>query len=249
VEIVSVFDLVVSFCPDISVMRNKIANIENISFTKDIFSQMYQNKTFSVEDLDDQTKFRPILIVPYKELITFIFDQLKKKSPLMFFFWSVNLIFLCLLLNIRVNISGAFPGMSILFHSILGLVVFPVLCIPIHEILHIIPYYFSGARSIRIGMDLKQYLFYVTAHRYVASPVQFKIVAIIPFILISVVTFVMVLMIPGLWKWSLSLFLFVHATMCAGDFALLNFYYLNRKKKIYTWDDADLKIAYFYEKV
>jgi hypothetical protein len=37
--------------------------------------------------------------------------------------------------------------------------------------------------------------------------------------------------------------------MCAGDFALLNFYYLNRDKKIYTWDDADLKEAYYYEEI
>jgi hypothetical protein len=43
------------------------------------------------------------------------------------------------------------------------------------------------------------------------------------------------------------LFLFVHATMCAGDFAMLNFYHINKARKIYTWDDADLKEAYFYE--
>jgi hypothetical protein len=37
--------------------------------------------------------------------------------------------------------------------------------------------------------------------------------------------------------------------MCAGDFALLNFYFLNRDKEIYTWDDVDKKEAYFYEKL
>lgn len=202
-----------------------------------------------MEDLDDQTKFRPILVVPYNDLITFIFEYLKKNTRLMVFFWSVCLIFLLFAVSIRFNISGYFPGLNIFYHSILGLIVFPIICIPIHELLHIIPYYFSGARNIRIGMDLKQYLFYVTTHRYVASPVQFKIVAIIPFITISIVTVFLVLLLPGLWKWSLSLFLFVHTTMCAGDFALLNFYFLNREKKIYTWDDANLKIAYFYEKV
>jgi hypothetical protein len=30
---------------------------------------------------------------------------------------------------------------------------------------------------------------------------------------------------------------------------LLNFYYINRKKRIYTWDDADLKESYFYEEI
>jgi hypothetical protein len=37
--------------------------------------------------------------------------------------------------------------------------------------------------------------------------------------------------------------------MCAGDFALLNFYFLKRNKNIYTWDDAEKKMAYFYEEI
>jgi hypothetical protein len=98
-------------------------------------------------------------------------------------------------------------------------------------------------------MDMKQFLFYVTAHRYVATPLQFKIVAVIPFFVISITLFILIICLPGLWKWSLSLFLFAHSTMCAGDFALLNFYFLNSDKKIYTWDDADKKEAYFYEKL
>ena len=78
-------------------------------------------------------------------------------------------------------------------------------------------------------MDLKQYLFYVTAHRYVASPLQFVIVALTPFLIISVSVTLLIFLLPGLWKWSLSLFLFVHATLCAGDIALLNLYFINRR--------------------
>jgi hypothetical protein len=118
-----------------------------------------------------------------------------------------------------------------------------------HEGLHIVPYLLSGARRIRIGMDLRQYIFFVTAHRYVTTSLQFRIVAYTPFIVISLSLFAMIFLLPGLWKWSLSLFLFMHATMCAGDFALLNFYQVNKEKKIYTWDDADLKEAYFYEEI
>jgi hypothetical protein len=202
-----------------------------------------------VEDLDDQTKFRQLLSVSYKDLVPFIFEYLLKRSRLITIFWVVCLIFLGLALKVRFNISGYYPLVNILTHSLLGLIVFPVLCIPVHEFLHVVPYFISGARNIRIGMDLKQYIFYVTAHRYVASPLQFRIVALTPFLLISLVSALMVFILPGLWKWSLSLFLFVHTTMCAGDFALLNFYFLNRNKKIYTWDDADKKEAYFYEEL
>jgi hypothetical protein len=202
-----------------------------------------------VEDLDDQTKFRQILAISYHDLIQFILDYLKKKSGLTVFFWSACLIFLGIAIKVRINIAGYFPIVDILFHSALGLIIFPVFCIPVHELLHIIPYYISGAKKIRVGMDLKQYLFYVAADRHVATPLQFRIVAITPFLIISITLLFLLFLLPGLWKWSLSLFLFVHTTMCAGDFAMLNFYFLNSDKKIYTWDDADKKMAYFYEEL
>jgi hypothetical protein len=204
---------------------------------------------FSVEDLDDQKRFRLFLTIPYKNLIQFVFEYLKKKSGLTFLFWSLCLLFLCITIFIRINVAGNFPITDIILHSAIGLIILPLICIPVHEFLHIIPYYLSGAKDIRVGMDLKQYLFYVTAHRYVATPLQFSIVAVAPFLIISAGMSFLVLYLPGLWKWSFSLFLFVHATMCAGDFALLNLYFLNRDKKIYTWDDIDKKEAYFYEKL
>jgi Putative zincin peptidase len=204
---------------------------------------------FSLEEINDQAKFRLILTVPYTNLIQFVFEYLKKKSVLMLLYWFLCLIFLFLAVYIRINIAGNFPVTHILFHSAIGMIILPLLCIPVHELLHIVPYYVSGAKNIRIGMDLKQYLFYVTADKYVATPMQFRIVAWAPFIIISTGLLVLIYLLPGLWKWSLSVFLFAHATMCAGDFALLNLYYINKEKRIYTWDDFDKKEAYFYEEL
>jgi hypothetical protein len=204
---------------------------------------------FSLEDINDQQKFRLFLTVPYTNLIQFVFEYLKKKSVLMFLYWFLCFVFLCLSVYIRIKVAGNFPLAHILFHSAVGMIILPVICIPVHELLHIVPYYISGARNIRIGMDLNQYLFYVTADKYVASPMQFRIVAWTPFFIISTGLLLLICLLPGLWKWSLSIFLFAHATMCAGDFALLNLYYINKDKKIYTWDDFDKKEAYFYEEL
>ena len=202
-----------------------------------------------VEDLEDQSKYRQILKVPYEEMVTFVLDFIRRRTGLMVFYWSACMVFLGIALFVRINISGYFPFKNIFMHTLLGLIIIPLVYIPVHELLHIIPYYFTGARNIRIGMDLSQYMFYVTAHRYVANEKQFRFVALVPFILTSVVILFLVLYLPGLWKWSLSLFLFMHATMCAGDFAMLNFYSIHNGKKIYTWDDADEKVAYFYEEI
>lgn len=202
-----------------------------------------------VEDFNDQSRFRQLQAIPYGDLISFVLDYIGRRTWLMIFFWSVCIIFSGLALAVRINIAGYFPIKSILLHSLLGFIAFPIILIPIHEFLHVIPFFLTGARKIRIGADLKQYIFYVTAHRHVLGSVQFKFVALIPFLFISAALIVLILYLPGLWKWSLSVLLFVHTTMCAGDFALLNFYHINRHRKIYTWDDTDEKMAYFYEEI
>jgi hypothetical protein len=203
----------------------------------------------TVEDLNDQVKYRQVLVLSYDNLIPFVLGYLKKKSLLTLSYYFITIVFMGITIRVAINIGGYFPLAEMILHSALGLIFLPVLCIPVHELLHIIPYYLGGAKKIRIGMDLRQFIFYVTAHKHVASPVLFRIVAIAPFLIFSIVLLLLIFILPGLWKWSLSLFLFVHTTMCAGDFALLNFYFINRNRKIYTWDDADQKIAYFYEEI
>jgi hypothetical protein len=235
----------------------KVSNINSRFLTRTLFVIQHQNGKFTksflmalqVEDLDDQTKFRQMEAISYHDLVPFIIEYLKKKSVLVTSFLFFLFIFLLVIIKVRIIYADFFAGKGSIVHTALGLIGFPILVIPVHELLHIIPYWISGARRIRVGMDLKQFLFYVTAHRYVASAGQFRIVALIPFLVISVALTLLILLLPGLWKWSMSLFLFVHTTMCAGDIALLNFYYINRRKKIYTWDDADRKMAYFYEKI
>jgi hypothetical protein len=201
------------------------------------------------EDLQNKAKYRHLLTLQYAEIASFVIDYIRRKTAVTIFFWSICLIFLGISVMVRIDISGLYDFKKILIHTLLGLIVFPLAIIPVHEGLHIIPYFISGARNIRFGMDLNQYMFYVTAHKYVASPLQFRVVALIPFVFISLSVFFLTLYLPGLWKWSLSLFLFVHTTMCAGDFAMINFYFVNRSGKIYTWDDADLKEAYFYQEI
>ncbi|MBK9391680.1 MAG: DUF3267 domain-containing protein [Bacteroidetes bacterium] len=169
---------------------------------------------YKVEDLNNSHNFRQVLAVNYADLIPFIFKYLKNVTFVTILFWLFCLVFLFVALWMRTLFV---TSLNTIGYSILGFIILPVLIIPFHEALHIIPYYITGARDIRMGMDLKQFLFYVTAHRYVASPSQFIFVALVPFVLISITVIVLIFILPGTWKWSLSAFLFVHATMCAGD--------------------------------
>ena len=213
------------------------------------FEESFIFMAVTIEDLDDPCRYRQSLKLPYEEMVPFVLEYIRRKSALMIFFWSCCIVFLGLAFIVRVNISGYFLFRNIFYHSLFGFIVMPLLYVPIHEFLHVIPYFLTGARQIRIGMDLKQYMFYVTAHRHVSNASQFRFVALVPFIITSLVVIYLVLILPGLWKWSFTLFLFMHTTMCAGDFALLNYYALHKGKKIYTWDDAEEKTAYFYEEI
>jgi hypothetical protein len=144
-------------------------------------------------------------------MVPFVLDFIRRRTGLMVFFWSACMVFLGIALFVRINISGYFLFKNIFMHTLLGLIIIPLIYIPVHELLHIIPYYFTGARNIRIGMDLSQYMFYVTAHRYVANEKQFRFVA---WSHSSSGEFLFLYCIfPE--KWSLSLLLFMHTTMCA----------------------------------
>ncbi|MCX6332998.1 MAG: DUF3267 domain-containing protein [Bacteroidia bacterium] len=205
--------------------------------------------SLQIEDFNDQSRFRQIQAIAYSDLVSFVLEYLGRKTWLMISYWSLCIILSGLALTVRIHIVGYFPVKEILLHSLLGFIIFPILMIPVHEFMHVIPFWLTGAKRIRVGADLKQYIFYVTAHRHVIKACQFRFVALVPFIIISVALIFLIFYMPGLWKWSLSVLLFVHATMCAGDFAMLNFYYINKHRKIYTWDDADEKMAYFYEEI
>lgn len=202
-----------------------------------------------VEDLEDSLRYRHLMTLSYNDIVPFVIDYIRRRSGITIFFWSICLLSAALAINIRFNIGRYYEFRQIIPHTLLGLILFPVLVIPVHEFLHVLPFIFTGAKNIRIGMDLKQFIFYVTVHREVITPFKFKIVAVVPFLIITSALLIMIYFVPALWKWNLSIFMFIHITMCAGDFAMLNFFHINRGKKVLSWDDADKKEAYFYEEL
>jgi hypothetical protein len=66
-----------------------------------------------------------------------------------------------------------------------------------------------------------------------------------PFLVINTLLLVVAVFVPDHRALFLAA-LFWHTSATAGDFALLNYLYLNRQREIYAYDDADNKISYFY---
>jgi hypothetical protein len=202
--------------------------------------------TPGIQELEEGSGYEKVLTLNYGGIAPFVLSNLSRLSLPMLIVWVTT--------GLAISLSVWYwPGLKfptgdpqVLRGLLTGLVVIPLLLVPLHEGLHLIPFRLAGASDIRLGADLRQGIFYVTAHRFVAGRGLFTVVAMTPFIIISTGIIFAMTLTPPWWQWVLAMSLTVHTTMCAGDAALLGFMHSYRQRRVYTWDDADRKEAYFF---
>ena len=135
---------------------------------------------------------------------------------------------------------------SLLKQFLYGLIISLTIVIPFHELIHALGYLLLGAKKIRFGAVLKHFAFYAVADDFVASRNAFVFLALSPFIVVSLLNLAGFVFVQGYASYTYISVLFFHATMCAGDFALLSYFEFHRDKELYTFDDVGNKISYFY---
>lgn len=199
------------------------------------------------DEIVSNERYRLISSLEYKEVAEFVFSHMKTRNPVIILFWSLSLAALIWTVALRIAISAELTVVKLLPWSLAGLILLPLILIPVHEALHIVVFWLLGGKDIRIGADIRNFVVYVTAHRHVVGPRSFLTIAFFPFVMITAAHLYSISVAEVHWQWSLSLSLLAHTTMCAGDFSMGGFYYSNRDKRILTWDDADKRIAYFYD--
>lgn len=200
----------------------------------------------TIEDLEDGSAFEKILTLSYNDIAPFVIKSLRSLSFPISLIWMVMSVSMFLVIWYWPGLRSESADHRVLTGLAAGLMVVPLLLVPVHEGLHLIPYWLGGAKDIRLGADLRQGIIYVTAHRFVAGRRLYSLVAFAPFIMITAGLAIMILLCQPWWKWTLSLTLFAHTTMCAGDAALIGFLRDYRHRRVFTWDDADALEAYFY---
>lgn len=202
--------------------------------------------TPGIEELEEGARFEKVLTLHYGEIAPFVISHLTRFSMPMALIWITAAVSLFLSAWFWPRLRYPADDPQLIRGLAAGLLLIPLLMIPVHEALHLIPFRLAGARDIRLGVDLRQGIFYVTAHRFVAGKRLFTLVALTPFITIAAGILIAMVFCPIWWKWVLAMSLTVHATMCAGDAALLGFMSGFKNRDAYTWDDANRKEAYFY---
>ncbi len=199
-----------------------------------------------IEELEEGPGYVKVLTLKYGEIAPFVLGNLTRFSLPMAIIWVTAAISLSLSAWYWPGLKFPSGDPRVIKGLVTGLVFIPLLLIPVHEGLHLIPFRLAGARDIRMGTDLRQGIVYVTAHRFVAGTGFFTLVAMTPFLTITAGIIIIMVFSPPWWKWVLSLALLIHTTMCAGDAALIGYMCGFKNRRAYTWDDADKKEAYFY---
>jgi len=203
-------------------------------------------QTPDIEQLDDPLLYEKVLTLPYDDIAPFVLGEVTRPSGPMLRIWITLAATLFLSVWFWPGVIYFPENPRVVAGLTTGLILIPLGLVPVHEGLHLIPFVMAGARDIRFGADLRQGIIYVTAHRFLAGRRLFSIVAFTPFILVTLTFLTMILFTTPWWKWVLSMTLFVHTTMCAGDAALIGFMSRFGERKVFTWDDADKKEAYVY---
>jgi hypothetical protein len=200
----------------------------------------------TLDELKDGTRFRLLAELTHKELAVFIKEYFWQKESWVIAahcLFSLGTVAAWVLVGLEKQ--RPFDVWITTFGN--GVLSFIIL-LPLHELIHGAVYKLCGAKDIRFGVSLKQFYAYAIADRFVIGARGFAWVAITPFIVINALLVLLAVMFPAHSFYLIAVLLF-HTAGTSGDFAMLNFLWRHRRTEVYTYDDADAKVSYFYQRI
>jgi hypothetical protein len=204
----------------------------------------------TVEQIKNDPRFQLLDKLHYNDILEFATEYVRKRTLSMRYYLLLVIVFFILQWSAFIYGILAFDmnTVSLLKQFLYGLIISLTIVIPFHELIHALGYLLLGAKKIRFGAVLKHFAFYAVADDFVASRNAFVFLALSPFIIVSLLNLAGFVFVQGYASYTYISVLFFHATMCAGDFALLSYFEFHRDKELYTFDDVGNKISYFYFK-
>jgi len=182
----------------------------------------------------------------HEDLIPFVQRLIKKPLWVSRLYWASNLLFLMLLIGLgfwKIK-YGNMAAADVILPAVTGIGL-SLLLVPVHEALHAIAYKMVGAPLVSFDAQWKKLVFMAVAHRFVASRNEFIVVALAPFLVISLVLGPLAIVLGGGSDMFFLGMVLAHASMCSGDFALLAYFELHNGKELVSYDDRYLKKSWF----
>lgn len=201
------------------------------------------------ETIQSDPAYQLIYELGFQDVIPFVLAQIRKRNFFSAFYFASNLglLLMIIILSTRGLSDHSLGWKELIIKAISGFLAGSFLIIPIHELLHALAYRILGARKIIFGADLSQLIFYVTADRYPVSGYQIHLLTMTPFVLINLIVAVLTGLVFHGGLLLAGFFLLSHNMMCIGDFAISGFI-SGKGGKIYTYDEPERKMSYFYQK-
>ena len=198
--------------------------------------------TPTVQELQDPARYRLLERLAFERLLPFIWRWYgQKASWITLLHFALTLAPAVWLVAALVNRDGRGSPAKDLAWSLAGLLVL----LPLHELIHAAAFRLAGVKDIRFGFTLKELTLYTIAHNSPLSAPAFPLAALAPSLALTPPLLAAALWSPELRVIALAL-LALHTSAAVGDIALVNYFYLNRGLRIWTFDDADSRETFFY---
>ena len=194
----------------------------------------------SIEELRSG-KFTLLESIRHEQLIPFVQEYFFRRTS-----WVTRLHHSLSIVSLLALIGAGIAGFSVggfFLQFALGVVVMLAVVLPLHEALHAVAYRLSGARDIRWAFSWRMLAAYVVADRFVAGRRAFFFVALAPFVVITPAALALAAFDSSRAILWLTVLLW-HTAGVSGDWALLNYYWVQRGRGIYTFDEDG--VSYFY---
>ncbi len=207
-------------------------------------------KNPSIHELNHSGRFDLIADPEHNRVKEFVLEQIRKEGRLV----RIYMIYQLAMMIIGVFFFGYAITRSVkgesenLIYASAAIIFSFTLLIIVHEALHGISLKLAGAPKVNYGGDLKRFIFYAQADRYVMNRQQFIFIALTPFIVIKLASIVGIILLfhhPGVYFFIILVCL--HSLFCAGDIGLIAFFNLHKYSEIYTYDSKEEKKSYFYK--
>ena len=183
----------------------------------------------------------------HAEIVPFVKKFLHKRTGFSsFYYFSVIVSFSSLLfISVKSFHLGIYTFNNILLQILSG-VLLTLALIPIHELIHALAYKLLGAKKTSFDANLKRFYFLAIADHFVTSKREFIMIALAPFLVISLTLLMTSYFSGDGWRVALFTTLTIHSLACSGDFALLSYFEFNRQKNVVSYDDKENKVSFFY---
>lgn len=201
---------------------------------------------FTPNDLQNENRFQMLVVLGHDDITPFVGEYYWKRRNL--------LILSHYLITLAALATWVFVGItegSDLDRWLIGLgvaVLVFILLVPVHEAIHGIVYRLLGAKDIRFSVSLREFYAYAIANQFVADWRELTWIALAPFIILNSALIAASIIFPDYSFFILGALL-IHVGGTSGDWAILNFFWVNRDKNVYTYDDADKRKSFFFQKI